>query len=62
MGEISAASTEQSQGVAQVGEAIMQIDQVTQQNAALVQEMASAATSLKAQAQEMVQTVASFRL
>jgi methyl-accepting chemotaxis protein len=62
MGEISAASTEQSQGVEQIGEAIMQMDQVTQQNAALVEEMAAAASSLKSQAQELVQTVAHFKL
>ncbi len=62
MGEISAASTEQSQGVAQVGEAVMQMDQVTQQNAALVEEMAAAASSLKSQAQELVSTVAVFKL
>ncbi|MHB8949426.1 MAG: methyl-accepting chemotaxis protein, partial [Rhodoferax sp.] len=41
MGEISAASNEQSQGVSQVGEAVTQMDQVTQQNAALVEEMAA---------------------
>ena len=62
MGEISAASTEQSQGVAQVGEAVTQMDQVTQQNAALVEEMAAAAGSLKGQAQELVQAVAVFNL
>jgi methyl-accepting chemotaxis protein len=62
MGEISAASSEQSQGVAQVGEAITSMDQTTQQNAALVEEMAAAASSLKTQAQELVQTVAVFRL
>jgi methyl-accepting chemotaxis protein len=62
MGEISAASNEQSQGVAQVGEAVMQMDQVTQQNAALVEEMAAAASSLKSQAQELVETVAVFKL
>jgi methyl-accepting chemotaxis protein len=62
MGEISAASTEQSQGVAQVGEAVSQMDQVTQQNAALVEEMAAAAGSLRSQAQELVQTVAVFKL
>ncbi len=62
MGEISAASSEQSQGVAQVGEAITQMDQVTQQNAALVEEMAAAASSLKSQAQELVGTVAVFKL
>jgi len=43
MGEISAASSEQSAGVAQVGEAVTHMDQATQQNAALVEEMAAAA-------------------
>ena len=62
MGEISAASTEQSSGVAQVGEAVMQMDQATQQNAALVEEMSAAATSLHGQAQELVQAVAAFKL
>ncbi len=62
MGEISAASTEQSAGVAQVGEAITQMDQVTQQNAALVEESAAAAESLKVQAQQLVQAVAVFKL
>ena len=62
MGEISAASTEQSQGVAQVGEAVSQLDQTTQQNAALVEEMAAAASSLKGQASELVQAVAFFKL
>jgi len=62
MGEISAASTEQSQGVAQIGEAVMQMDQVTQQNAALVEEMAAAANSLRGQAGELVQAVAVFKL
>ncbi len=62
MAEISAASSEQSQGVAQVGEAVTQMDQVTQQNAALVEEMAAAADSLRGQAQELVTTVGVFKL
>ena len=62
MGEISAASSEQSQGVAQVGEAVTQMDQTTQRNAALVEEMAAAASSLENQAQELVETVAVFKL
>ena len=62
MGEISAASNEQSLGVAQVGEAVTQMDQATQQNAALVEEMAAAASSLKSQAHELVQVVAAFKL
>jgi methyl-accepting chemotaxis protein len=62
MGEISAASDAQSGGVSQVGEAVTQMDQATQQNAALVEEMAAAASSLRGQAQELVQTVAVFKL
>ena len=62
MGEISAASSEQSSGVTQVGEAITHMDQATQQNAALVEEMAAAASSLQTQAQELVQGVAVFKL
>jgi methyl-accepting chemotaxis protein-1 (serine sensor receptor) len=62
VGEISAASVEQSSGVAQVGDAVTQMDRVTQQNAALVEESASAAESLKRQAEHLVQAVAVFRL
>jgi len=62
MGSISAASREQSLGVSQVSEAVMQMDQVTQQNAALVEEMAAAAGSLKSQALALVETVAVFKL
>ncbi len=62
MGEISAASTEQNTGVAQIGEAVSQMDQTTQQNAALVEQMAAAATSLSQQAQQLVQAVAVFKL
>lgn len=62
MGEISAASAEQSQGVDQIGEAVTQMDTVTQQNAALVEEMAAAASSLQSQAQDLVGTVAVFKL
>ncbi len=62
MGEISAASTEQSAGVAQIGEAVSQMDQTTQQNAALVEESAAAAESLKVQANQLVQVVAVFKL
>jgi methyl-accepting chemotaxis protein len=62
MGEISAASNEQAAGVAQVGEAVTQMDQVTQQNAALVEEMAAAASSLNTQASDLVQSVSVFKL
>jgi hypothetical protein len=48
--------------VAQIGEAVQQMDNVTQQNAALVEEMAAAASSLKSQAQDLVGTVAVFKL
>ena len=62
MGEITAASMEQSAGVSQVGEAVTQMDQATQQNAALVEESAAAAESLKAQAKQLVAAVAVFKL
>lgn len=62
MGDISAASREQAAGVSQVNEAVMQMDQATQQNAALVEQMAAAASSLQSQADELVHTVAVFRL
>ncbi len=62
MGEISAASAEQSSGVTQVEQAVTQMDQATQQNAALVEESAAAAESLKQQAQELVASVAVFKL
>lgn len=62
VGEISSASREQSAGVSQVGEAVTQMDHATQQNAALVEESAAAAESLKVQAQELVRSVSAFRL
>jgi methyl-accepting chemotaxis protein len=62
MGDISAASSEQSHGVAQVGEAVSQMEQANQQNAALVHGMATAAVRLTAQAQDLVQAVAGFQL
>jgi uncharacterized phage infection (PIP) family protein YhgE len=62
MGEISSASSEQAAGVAQVGEAVTQMDQTTQQNAALVEQMAAAASSLSSQSQDLVQAVAIFKL
>ncbi|MGE6211649.1 methyl-accepting chemotaxis protein [Comamonas aquatica] len=61
MGEISAASQEQSTGLGQVNEAVAQMDQATQQNAALVEESAAAADSLQRQAEELVQAVSVFR-
>ncbi|TAF79421.1 MAG: hypothetical protein EAZ54_08395, partial [Curvibacter sp.] len=58
--EISAASREQSNGISQVGNAVMQLDQATQQNAALVEEIAAAATGLKTQAAELVRQMSLF--
>ena len=62
VGEISSASSEQSNGIVQVCEAVSQMDQVTQQNAALVEESAAAAESLKGQAGQLVQVVSGFKL
>ncbi|WP_085317454.1 methyl-accepting chemotaxis protein [Derxia lacustris] len=62
MGDISSASAEQSAGVEQVGEAVRQMDQSTQQNAALVEQSSAAAESLKQQAAQLVSAVAVFRL
>ncbi|MGK5027504.1 methyl-accepting chemotaxis protein [Janthinobacterium sp. RB2R34] len=62
MGEIANASHEQSAGIEQVNQAISQMDQVTQQNAALVEEAAAAAVSLQDRAVELVDVVAVFRL
>jgi hypothetical protein len=60
--EISYASNEQSAGVAQVGNAVAQMDQSTQQNAALVEQMAAAASSLKSQSDDLVHIVSVFKL
>ena len=62
MEKISDASQEQNLGVSQVGEAVAQIDQTTQQNAALVEEMAAAASSLKSQAKELLDAMVVFKL
>jgi methyl-accepting chemotaxis protein-1 (serine sensor receptor) len=61
MGEIAAASNEQSRGIEQVNQAITQMDEVTQQNAALVEEAAAAAGSLEDQAENLRSAVAVFR-
>ena len=62
IGEISSASTEQSTGIGQIGDAVAQLDQVTQQNAALVEESAAAAESLNQQAAQLARIVGTFRL
>jgi methyl-accepting chemotaxis protein len=60
--EISSATNEQSGGLGQVGEAVSQLDRVTQQNAALVEQSAAAAESLKQQAARLVGAVAAFKV
>jgi methyl-accepting chemotaxis protein len=62
MSEITSASQEQRTGIDQVNEAITQIDHVTQQNAALVEEAAAAAASLKEQAEALASVAAGFKL
>lgn len=62
MSEVSAASAEQSAGVSQVGEAVVQMDQGTQHNASMVEEMSSAASGLREQAQDLMATVKAFKL
>ncbi len=62
IGEISAAASEQSGGIGQVNTAVSQLDQMTQQNAALVEESAAAAQSLRDQASRLADVVGGFRL
>jgi len=62
IGEIDGASQQQAQGIAEVGNAVGQLDRVTQQNAALVEQAAAAAESLKRQAAGLAELVAVFRL
>lgn len=62
MGEIASASDEQSRGIDQVGLAVSEMDRVTQQNAALVEESAAAASALEEQASRLTQAVAVFRI
>nr|WP_310737223.1 methyl-accepting chemotaxis protein [Rubrivivax gelatinosus] len=62
IGEITNATVEQSSGISQVGDAVGQLDQVTQQNAALVEESAAAAESLRIQAARLTELVGVFKL
>ena len=62
MGEIAAASIEQSRGIEQVNQAITQMDEVTQQNAALVEEATAASKSLEEQGQQLNHSISFFRL
>ncbi|MES2890175.1 MAG: methyl-accepting chemotaxis protein, partial [Pseudomonadota bacterium] len=61
IGEITAASTEQSDGITRVTTSVMELDQMTQQNAALVEEGAAAAQSLSDQASKLAQVVSTFK-
>jgi methyl-accepting chemotaxis protein len=62
IGEISSATLEQTSGIGQVNQAVVQLDEVTQQNSALVEQSAAAAESLKQQAEGLVSAVSIFRL
>jgi methyl-accepting chemotaxis protein-1 (serine sensor receptor) len=62
MEEIAAASIEQGRGIEQVNQAITQMDEVTQQNAALVEEAAAASQSLQDQGRQLTQAVAFFQM
>jgi len=62
IGEISAAAREQSEGIAAVNGSVVQLDQMTQQNAALVEESAAAAESLREQSARMAEAISVFRL
>lgn len=62
MGEIATATHEQSNGIEQVNQAVVHMDQATQQNAALVEEAAAAAESLQEQAQRLTRAVSVFRV
>ncbi|MNI80431.1 Methyl-accepting chemotaxis protein III [compost metagenome] len=62
MGEIAAASAEQADGIEQVNRAVSQMDEVTQQNAALVEEAAAAAGSMQDQAADLTRAVSAFKL
>jgi methyl-accepting chemotaxis protein len=62
IGEITASSTEQRDGIGQVNQAVANLDQMTQQNAALVEESSAAATAMRDQAQRLSQVVAVFNV
>ena len=62
IGEITSAAAEQSQGIGEVNTAVVQLDQMTQQNAALVEQSAAAAESLREQAQRLAQVVGTFKI
>ena len=61
VGEIAAASSEQSRGIEQIGTAVTQMDEVTQQNAALVEQAAAASKALEEQGSQLAQAISAFR-
>ena len=62
MSDISASASEQSDGISQVNQAVVHLDQMTQQNAALVEQSAAAAASMRDQAQKLSEAVNVFRM
>jgi methyl-accepting chemotaxis protein len=62
IGEITVASASQSEGIGHVSQAVNEIDRMTQQNAALVEESAAAAQSMREQADRLAQVVRQFRV
>ena len=62
IGEITTAAAEQSHGIGDVNTSVVQLDQMTQQNAALVEQSAAAAASMREQAQRLAEVVGTFKL
>jgi len=62
MGEITASATEQRDGISQVNQAVANLDQMTQQNAALVEESSAAASAMSEQARRLAQVVSVFKV
>ncbi|HEX5805775.1 MAG TPA: methyl-accepting chemotaxis protein [Macromonas sp.] len=62
LGDVAVSTREQSQGIEQIGQAVQELDRMTQQNAALVEETAAAASAMNGQAQHLAQEVARFVL
>jgi methyl-accepting chemotaxis protein len=62
IGEVTASATEQGSGLGQINQAVTHLDQMTQQNAALVEQSAAAASSLREQAQSLARSMAVFKL
>jgi methyl-accepting chemotaxis protein len=62
LGEVATGAREQSLGVGQIGQAVQELDRMTQQNAAMVEQTAAGAASMREQAQTLAQEVSRFRL